>query len=152
MYPFVLAFYRMRQSLNHQRLSHAKAGKHLLETGEANVLQVYPLWIVSLGKGGGWLSCISLKAVCSKGVVLLVVDTVVVRCGIRGLIWLIAQFIGMSFSILCSCNLPVSEQSLPWLLFQGFGCSCTEDNMLLFVLSIAHNCNVIILRRLGKKM
>lgn len=104
------------------------------------------------GKEEAGMSCISLKAVCSKGVVLLAVDTVVVSCGIRSLTRLIAQFTGMSFSILCSYNLLVSEQSLPWLLFQGFGCFCTEENMLLFVLSVAHNCNIIILRRLGKKV
>lgn len=44
-----------------------KVGKHLFETGEANVLQAHPLWIVFLWKGRGS----------------------------------------------CSCNLPVSEQSLP---------------------------------------
>lgn len=85
--------------------SRSKAGQHLFETGEAHVLQAYPLRIVSLWKGGGN----------------------------------------------CSCNLPVSEQSLPWLLFQGFGCFCTEENMLLFILSISHNnCYIIILRKLGK--
>ena len=60
------------------------------------------------------MSCFSLKAICSKGVVLLAVDSeILVGCGIRGLTRLIAQFIGMSFSILCSCDLPVSEQLLP---------------------------------------
>lgn len=143
----------VRQSLNHQSLTHSKAGTHPLGTGEANVLQLHtPSGLCPSGKEEVGMSCIFLKAVCSKGVVLLAVDTVVVRCGIRGLTRLIAQFIAMSFSILCSCNLPVSEQSLPWLLFQCFGCFCTEEKMLLFVLSVAHNCNIIILRRLGKNV
>lgn len=66
------------------------------------------------------MSCFSLKAICSKGVVLLAVGSeVLVRCGIRGLTRLIAQFIGMSFSILCSCDLPVSEQSSPACFFRA---------------------------------
>lgn len=37
--------------------SRSKAGQHLFETGEAHVLQAYPLRIVSLWKGGGNCSC-----------------------------------------------------------------------------------------------
>lgn len=102
------------------------------------------------GRKEASMACFSLKAVCSKGVVLLAVDSeVLVRYGLTRLT---AQFIGMSFSVLCSCDVPVSEQWLPCLPFQGFGCFCTGENMLLLVLPVAYNCKVIILRRLGKKM
>lgn len=98
------------------------------------------------------MSCFPLKAICSQGVVLLAVDSEgLVRCGMKGLTKLIALFIAVSFSVLCSCDLPVSEQSLPCLLFQGFGCFCTGEIILLLILPVAYNCNIIILRRLGKK-
>lgn len=100
MYPFVLAFYRTRQSLNHRDLTHSKASE-TNETGEANVLQEYPLWIVSLWKGGG-----NFPAIC------------------------------LSLS-----------SHFPDCFFKALGCFCTEENMLLFILSVAQNdCNIIILR------
>lgn len=69
------------------------------------------------------MACFFFKAISSKGIVLLAVDSeVLVPCGIEGLTRLFAQFLGMSFSIFCSCDLPVSEHSLPCQLSQGFGC------------------------------
>lgn len=69
------------------------------------------------------MACFFLKAISSKGVVLLALDSeVLVLCGIGGLTRPFAQFLGMSFCIFCSCDLLVSEQSLPCQLFQGFGC------------------------------
>lgn len=99
----------------------------LLKTSEASVPQVDSLWIVSLCKEGGWH--FFSKAICSKGVVLLAVDSEVsVRCGIRGLTRFIAQFIGMNLSGLCSRDLfpnsccPSCFSWLGMLFYRGKHC------------------------------
>lgn len=70
-----------------------------------------------------------LKAICSKGVVLLAVDSEVsMRCGIRGLTRFIAQFIGMNLSGLCSRDLcpnscsPTCFSGLGMLFYRGRHC------------------------------